>query len=202
MISCWLLRGTCTYAVDTVYMYSVLDVCTGYCINQCCVSYEWALEWYVSIPCFMDRQQIEDTEREVARLKEVVKKKEENERKYQGGSGSSPSTLTLSFPSLIPSSPLPPCPCSPDPSSSSPYLSQTSPSHLSLCRVSSSAQYYRWATRQGTYSSQSKWQFNTYTVSSEENLSLLRWSRSGLRFIRNHSCRAITSSCTSVCTWD
>ena len=31
-----------------------------------------------------DRQQIEDVENEVKRLKDVIKKKEENEKKYQG----------------------------------------------------------------------------------------------------------------------
>ena len=35
----------------------------------------------MSVSC---RQQIEDCEREISRLKDLVKKKEENEKKYQG----------------------------------------------------------------------------------------------------------------------
>ena len=34
--------------------------------------------------CLSYRQQIEDCESEIRRLKELLKKKEENERKYQG----------------------------------------------------------------------------------------------------------------------
>ena len=49
------------------------------------------LSFYLGVECIVClllydvcRQQIEDLEKEVTRLKDVVKKKEENERKYQG----------------------------------------------------------------------------------------------------------------------
>ena len=53
-------------------------------INPLLLTLLCVLFGHMHLMCIHYRQQIEDCEREVSRLKELIKKKEENEKKYQG----------------------------------------------------------------------------------------------------------------------
>ena len=65
-----------------IYMYVCMDT---YCILRL-----WSHVLFIQCVFTVEfcvcccRQQIEDCEREVGRLKDLVKKKEDNEKKYQG----------------------------------------------------------------------------------------------------------------------
>ena len=61
-----------------------LSTCLLICLSTC-LSVHLSVYLYLSISvCLSHRQQIEDCETEIQRLKELLKKREENERKYHG----------------------------------------------------------------------------------------------------------------------
>ena len=77
------------------------------CLSTCLSVYLFVclcLSVYVYIclsVCLSHRQQIEDCETEIQRLKELLKKREENERKYHGQLGPCPPPQLLPSPLLV-----------------------------------------------------------------------------------------------------
>ena len=72
--------STCLSTCLSVCLFVCLSVYLSVCLSVC-------LCLHLSFCLFSHRQQIEDCETEIQRLKELLKKREENERKYHGQLG-------------------------------------------------------------------------------------------------------------------
>ena len=85
--------SVCLLASLSIYLSFLMFVCLSVSIYIC-----------LSV-CLSHRQQIEDCETEIQRLKELLKKREENERKYHGQLGAflhpRPNHSALSSPLLV-----------------------------------------------------------------------------------------------------
>lgn len=93
----------CSRVEESVYLSVYLSVCQLVPVfPYVCLSVYVYL--YLSV-CLSHRQQIEDCETEIQRLKELLKKREENERKYHGQLGAflhpRPNHSALSSPLLV-----------------------------------------------------------------------------------------------------